>query len=78
MRYFEERGAVVTARLSEMNDQTRENLAELIWRLACIGRDDPTIAGVLGITASEVRTLRKQNDIPAGERRWLGGESGVH
>ncbi len=64
-------------RLSEMNEPTRANLAEMVGRLAGIGRDDPTIAGVLGITAAEVATIRRQNEIPAGERRWLSEGGGA-
>lgn len=52
-----------------------ENLAELIGRLAAKGRDDPTIAGVLGITAAKVRRIRIAYKIPAGERRWLPAPS---
>jgi hypothetical protein len=49
----------------------KDNLVDLIGTLAAAGRDDPTIAARLGITANQVRRLRKEFDIPAGERRWL-------
>jgi hypothetical protein len=49
----------------------KDNLAELIGRLAGAGRDDPTIAHHVGITVSQVRRLRAEFAIPAGERRWL-------
>lgn len=56
---------------SPITGEYRDNLAELIGRLAAAGRNDPHIATHLGITVSQVRGLRADFDIPAGERRWL-------
>ncbi|GIE46391.1 hypothetical protein [Actinoplanes lobatus] len=53
-----------------------ENVIELIRALARGGVNDPDIADRMGLTPSRVRKVRKDNDIPAGEQRWLrGGES---
>lgn len=49
----------------------KDNLVELISRLASAGRNDPDIAARLGITASQVRRLRAEFAVSAGERRWL-------
>jgi len=50
---------------------SREATAELVAQLATAGRDDPRIAVLLGITAEQVRDLRQEFGITAGERRWL-------
>jgi hypothetical protein len=55
-----------------MNEQTRFNLSTMIRALAGIGRDDPRIADRLGITVSQVRGIRKEYGIEAGEQRWRG------
>jgi hypothetical protein len=49
---------------------SRAATAEIIARFAATGRDDPTIAARLGITAGQVRGLRKEFGIPPGETRW--------
>lgn len=49
----------------------KDNLVDMIGQLANTGQDDPTIASRLEITTNQVRRLRKEFDIPAGERRWL-------
>lgn len=54
-----------------MTDPTRENRIALISQFAASGVNDPDIAHLLGIKPSQVASLRRQNDIPAGERRWL-------
>lgn len=54
-----------------MNETTRQNLADLIAALARIGRDDPTIATRLGLTTDQVRRIRGDAGIAAGEQRWL-------
>jgi len=51
---------------------SRENAIDLIAALARGGASDPTIGRRLGLNAREVAALRRDNDIPAGERRWLG------
>lgn len=58
---------------TRLNEQTRFNVAEMIRRLAGIGRNDPSIAIKLGITVSQVRGIRRQFGIEAGEQRWTGG-----
>ena len=52
-----------------MNEQTRANLVEFIDRLARAGSDDPSIAVTLGIPASTVARLRRENDIEAGTKQ---------
>jgi hypothetical protein len=52
---------------------SRAATAEIIARFANSGRDDPTIASRLGITAGQVRSLRDEFDIPPGETRWSHG-----
>lgn len=59
-------------RASALNKQTRFNLSGMIRGLAGIGRDDPTIAVRLGITVSQVRGIRRDYGIEAGEQRWKG------
>jgi hypothetical protein len=52
-----------------------DNVIELVRTLARGGSNDPAIAERMGLTVAQVRKLRKDNDIPAAERRWLrGGE----
>lgn len=58
-----------------MNETTKVNTIELIWRLARAGNDDPSIAARLGISTSTVRRLRKEADIPPGETRWLSNRN---
>ncbi len=50
--------------MAEIND----NVIDLISDLARGGVNDPDIADRMGLSVSQVR---KDNDIPAGERRWL-------
>lgn len=54
-----------------LNGPSRDATAELVARFANAGRDDPTIAACLGITVYQVRKLRKDYEIPAGEQRWI-------
>jgi hypothetical protein len=61
----------LTAHAKPITGIYRENLVDLISQMAFAGQDDPTIASRLEITASQVRGLRKEYEIPAGERRWL-------
>jgi DNA-binding transcriptional regulator YiaG len=49
----------------------RDNLADLIAQMAHAGQNDPRIAARLEITPQQVRGIRKEYGIPAGERRWL-------
>lgn len=49
--------------------------AGLVARLASAGRNDPTIATRLGISASQVRRLREEYEILPGETRWLSHQS---
>jgi hypothetical protein len=51
----------------------RDNLAEFITRFALQGINDPRCADRLGITVAQVRTIRKEYGIEAGEQRWRGG-----
>lgn len=65
--------------MTRLNDASRQAIAELIARLANLGRDDPTIAAHLSIPVSQVRALRREFDIKPGETRWTprhqpGGE----
>lgn len=55
-----------------MNETTRFNLSELVGSLARGGTNDPDIAFQLGITVSQVRDIRKDFGIEAGEQRWTG------
>lgn len=48
-----------------------DNQAEITARFALAGKDDPTIAAVLGRSVSYVRALRKEYEISPGETRWL-------
>lgn len=48
-----------------------DNVIQLIRVLARGRASDPAIAARLGLTVAQVRRARKDNDIPAGERRWL-------
>jgi hypothetical protein len=57
-----------------LTGQTRENVIEMIGKLAALGQNDPDIGARLGLTASEVAKLRRDNDIDAGEQRWRGGD----
>lgn len=57
----------------QTNDATRFNQGELIRNLAAGGVDDPTIAARLGISVSNVRRIRREDGIQAGEQRWTGG-----
>lgn len=57
-----------------LTGRTRENVIMLIGSMAGAGSDDPNIAIRLGLTVAEVRALRKENSIPAGEQRWRGGQ----
>ncbi len=52
-------------------DPSRAATAEIIARFAATGRDDPAIAARLGITAVQVRELRKEFGIKPGETRWF-------
>lgn len=54
----------------QIRGPSRQATAEIIARFANTGRDDPTIAARLGITAGQVRGLRKEFGIPPGETRW--------
>ena len=51
--------------------------AETIARLASAGDGDPAIAGRLGITAPQVRGLRREFGIPAGDRAPRGRQGGM-
>lgn len=62
--------------MSRLTGQTRENVAAMVARLARLGRNDPSIATTLGISVAQVRGIRDEYDIPAGERRWLPTEEG--
>ncbi|GAB2918501.1 helix-turn-helix domain-containing protein [Nonomuraea fastidiosa] len=55
-----------------------DNQADIIARFAARGRNDPTIAGVLGVSVTTVRRLRKEYNIPPGEMRWLPAHSPHH
>jgi len=57
----------------QIRGPSRPATAEIIARFANAGRDDPTIAERLGITAAQVRGLREEFDIPPGETRWSHG-----
>ena len=48
-----------------------DNQAEIAARFAMTGKDDLTIARVLGCSVSHVRALRKEYAIDPGETRWL-------
>ncbi|TMR10993.1 hypothetical protein ETD86_37390 [Nonomuraea turkmeniaca] len=50
----------------------QDALVDLVAQLAAAGRDDPTIAAQLELAPHEIRAIRRRNDIPAGETRWLG------
>jgi hypothetical protein len=56
---------------------SRSATAEIIARFANGGRDDPTIAARLGITVSQVRSLRAEFNIPPGETRWSHGHQRI-
>lgn len=56
-----------------MNEQTRFNVGQLIASLARAGSNDPDIAARLGITVAQVRRIRREDGIEAGEQRWRGG-----
>lgn len=58
-------------RASRLNGPTRLNLSEFIGRFAAAGRE-PAIAGQLGITVHQVRGIRRDFGIEAGEQRWTG------
>lgn len=60
-------------RAEPITGQYRVNLSEFIFRLARAGNDDPSIAATLGITAAQVRGIRREYGIEAGEQRWRGG-----
>lgn len=60
-------------RAAPITGQYRVNLSEFIFRLARAGRDDPSIAATLSITPAQVRGIRKEYGIEAGEQRWRGG-----
>lgn len=57
----------------QISGPSREATAEIIARFANAGRNDPAIAGRLGITVAQVRGLRKEFGIPPGETRWSHG-----
>jgi len=57
----------------QIRGPSRPATAEIIARFANAGRDDPTIAARLGITAAQVRGLREEFGIPPGETRWSHG-----
>lgn len=59
-------------RATRMNEQTRFNLSTMIHSLAAGGTDDPSIAIRLGITVAQVRGIRREYGIDAGEQRWTG------
>lgn len=52
-----------------MNRQSRDNVAVFVESLANMGRDDPSIADALGITVSQVRSIRREYEITAGAKR---------
>jgi hypothetical protein len=54
-----------------MTAAVNDNVIELVGQLARGGCSDPAIAERMGLTVSQVRRVRKDNDIPAGEQRWL-------
>jgi hypothetical protein len=60
----------MTARIT---GPSRQAIANVIADLARGGVDDPSIAVRLGITVAQVRGLRRDFKIAAGERRWIGG-----
>jgi hypothetical protein len=61
------------AMADKIRGPSRSATAEIIARFANAGRDDPTIAGRLGITVAQVRGLREEFGIPPGETRWSHG-----
>jgi hypothetical protein len=61
----------------QIRGPSRQATAEIIARFANTGRDDPTIAARLGITAAQVRGLRRQFGIPAGDRSPRGRQGGM-
>jgi hypothetical protein len=61
----------VSSPAAKITGQYRANLAEFIERMARASISDPRIADRLGITVAQVRDIRKEYEIPAGERRWL-------
>lgn len=60
-----------STRAEQITGPSRQATAEIIARFAATGRDDPSIAMRLGITVPQVRGIRRQFGIPAGETRWF-------
>lgn len=57
-------------RATPLTGPSRDNVADLIAALARHGRADPAIATHLSLTTAQVRGIRRDYDIPAGEQRW--------
>lgn len=63
--------------VAHLTGPSREATVTMIGRLAAIGRSDPDISSILrgSVTPAEVRALRREYNIPAGERTWLGRDT---
>lgn len=65
-------GTVGRERARPITGPSRFNIAELVGSVARGGGDDPSIAARLGITVWQVRGIRRDFGIEAGEQRWTG------